>query len=197
MTRLKATQSNPVAERGPAHFAMIEKQALTNLDQLMAKDLQAARLIITLIKFLEPGSGGVVVISKQTMAELMAVSQSTISRALRTLIDGNWVQRVRIGSAHAIAVNDTVAWVGQRTDRRFASFSATVIASRAEQDAADLAPRELRQLPVMNQGEDLLSYGETAPPAQGLLPGTELTAITDQALRDELERRGQQRIPET
>lgn len=196
MTRLRPTLSNPAAERGPAHFAMVEKQALTNLDQLMAKDMQAARLIITLIKYLEPGSGGVVVISKQTMAELLDVSDSTVKRALRTLISGNWIQRVRVGNAHAIAVNDTVAWVGQRSQRRFASFNATVIASRAEQDAADLEPRTLRQLPVVNPGEMLLPHGDVAPPAQGLLVGTEPHALTDQAARDELEARGQQRLSE-
>jgi len=196
MTRLRATDTELDERRSAAHFAMIEKQALANLDVLMRENFQAARLILSLIRFLDPGTGGVVVISKQTMAEMMGVSESTIARSLKVLIEGKWIQRIRIGSAHALAVNDTVAWVGARSDRQFASFSAVVVASRSEQDKNDLTPGDLRKLPIANLGEDVIEYGEADPPAQGLIPGSALTAVTDQALRDELEKRGQQRIPE-
>lgn len=155
---------------------MIEKQALANLDELMKADMQAARLIITLIGCLEPHSGGVVIVSKKTMAELLDVSPATVSRALRTLIAGDWIQRIRIGSAHAIAINDTVAWVGPRGERRFSVFQATAIASRAEQSEADLLTRELKKLPVTNPDELVVQTGEVLPPAQGILDGLELTA---------------------
>jgi hypothetical protein len=55
-------------------------------------------------------------------------------------------------------------------------FSATVVASRAEQDAAGINPGELRQLPMALPGEDILPIGEAEPPAQELIPGTEQVA---------------------
>ena len=202
--RAKVVMGAPISkviQPGFAHFAMVEKTALHNLDELMRTDMQAARLIVSLIRLIEPGSGGVVVISRAAMAELLEVSLPTVQRALKTLVSGHWVQRMKIGGAYALAVNKTVAWVGPRGQLDHAVFSATVVASRAEQDAAGINPGELRQLPMALPGEDILPIGETEPPAQELIPGTEQFArMADpdtgeiHGYRDELERRGQQRL---
>jgi len=181
-TRVKAVTGaaiQNVIQPGFAHFAMIEKVALHNLDELMRTDMQAARLIVSLVRLMEPGSGGVVVISRQAMAEILDVSLPTVQRALKTLVTGNWVQRIKIGGAYALAVNRTVAWVGPRGQINHAVFAATVVASRSEQDAVGIAPGELRQLPMAQEGEQILPIGESArPPAQELIPGAELVATT-------------------
>ncbi|MBP7544786.1 MAG: hypothetical protein KA749_04690 [Acidovorax sp.] len=202
--RVKTVMGAPITkviQPGFAHFAMVEKAALHNLDELMRTDMQAARLIVSLIRLIEPGSGGVVVISRAAMAELLEVSLPTVQRALKTLVSGHWVQRLKIGGAYALAVNKTVAWVGPRGQLDHAVFSATVVASRAEQDAAGINPGELRQLPMALPGEEILPIGEVEPPAQELIPGTEQAArmadpdtgeIHD--YRQELEQRGQQRL---
>jgi hypothetical protein len=61
---------------------MVEKSALYNLDDLMRHDMQAARLVVSLIRLMEPGSGGVVVISRASMAELLGVSLPTVQRGV-------------------------------------------------------------------------------------------------------------------
>lgn len=199
--RLKTTIGAPISkvvQPGPAHFAMIEKSALYNLDQLMGVDMQAARIVISLIRLMEPGSGGVVVASNKALQELLGVSESTVARAMRTLIKGHWVQRIRIGGAYALAVNKEVAWVGPRGQIDHAVFQATVIAARSEQDEAALNPGKLRQIPMAHPNEAVLAVGqEPDPPSQGLIEGTEPIARTgDAADRAELERRGQLRIEE-
>ena len=73
-----------------------------------------------------------------------------------------------------------------------AVFSATVVASRSEQDAAGIDPGQLKQLPVALPGEEVLPIGETEPPAQELIPGTEQAAFI--GYQQELEVRGQQRL---
>ena len=83
------------------------------------------------------------------MAEILNCSMPTVERALRILIGEGWVQRIKIGGAHALAINHRVAWVGQRGDIQHAVFGATVIASRSEQDAISLAPPPIRPIPVM------------------------------------------------
>ena len=180
-TRVKAIAGDPLQhliQPGFAHFAMIEKVALHNLDELMRTDMQAARLIVSLIRLMEPGSGGVVVISRHAMAEILDVSLPTVQRALKTLINGKWVQRIKIGGAYALAVNRSVAWVGPRGQINHAVFSATVVASRSEQDAASITPGDLRQLPMAREGEEILPIGESgSPPAQELIPGAELVAV--------------------
>lgn len=173
--KLKAASGAPISQviqPGQAHFAMVEKTALYNLDELMRQDMQAARLIVSLIRLMEPGSGGVVVISRASMAELLGVSLPTVQRALKTLVDGHWVHRIKIGGAYALAVNKAVAWVGPRGQLAHAVFSATVIASRSEQDAVGLDPGRLRQIPTALPGEAVLPYGaEPEPPAQQSLEG--------------------------
>lgn len=174
--RVKAVMGVPISQviqPGSAHFAMIDKVALHNLDELMQTDMQAARLIMSLIRLLEPGSAGVVVISRASMAELLGVSLPTVQRALKTLVEGRWVHRLKIGGAYALAVNKRVAWVGPRGQMDHAVFSATVVASRAEQDAIALDPGQLRQLPMALAGEAVLPVGQAEPPAQELIPGTE------------------------
>lgn len=179
MKKLKAVEGasfSQVVHPGRANFAMIEKVALHNLDQLMQEDMQAARLVMSLIRLMEPGSGGIVVASNKSLQELLGVSESTIARALRTLVKGHWVQRIRVAGAHALAINKAVAWVGPRGQMEHAVFSATVVASRSEQDAAGIDPGQLRQLPVALQDETVLPVGSSEPPAQELIPGTEQVA---------------------
>lgn len=181
-TRLRTTIGAPitqVVQPGPAHFAMVEKTALYNLDQLMTEDMQAARIIVTLIRLMEPGSAGVVVISNQALQDLLNISKSTVARALRTIIQGQWAQRIRIGGAYALAINKEVAWVGPRGPHQQAIFQATVVATRSEQDDAALNPGKLRQIPMAHPAEQLLAIGqEPEPPAQHMIEGTEPIAHT-------------------
>jgi len=174
--RLKAQRGSDLAEvsmPGSSTFAMVEKQALANLDELIQIDAHAARLIVSLIRLLEPHGGGVVVISNKSIEELLGVSRSTAMRALRTLKSGNWVERIRVGGANALAINKSVAWVGPRGDLKHAVFQATVIASRSEQDAATLEGRMPKELPAVRAGEIPLQVGNLTPPGQEIIPGFE------------------------
>ena len=177
-TRLKAINISPIEQiiqPGPAHFAMVEKTALHNLDQLMTEDIQAARIIVTLIRLMEPGTNGVVVISNQALQDLLNISKSTVTRAMRTIINGEWARRIRIGGAYALAVNKDVAWIGSRNNDKHAVFQATVVAARSEQDQAALnTAKPLRQLPMAHPKETILAVGtEPEPPAQKRIDGTE------------------------
>lgn len=166
---LKAKQ---VMGQSITHFAMVELQALEGLGSLVRTHPKAAELMLTLIRQMPPGSGGVVVCSRQAMREMLDCSMPTVERALRVLIDGGWVQRMRIGSAHALAINQRVAWVGSRGNIQHAVFSATVIASRTEQDAMALTPPPARNVPILSPGEQALAVGlGEDPPSQPELDG--------------------------
>jgi len=201
MMRLKAQRGNDlkdVVSSNVTTFAMVEKVALQSLDALMKEDMQAARLVIALVRFLETGSNGVIVISVSTMCEILDVSKSTVMRAMRTLIKGNWIQRMRVGGAHAIAINNHVAWVGPRGDMEHAVFSATVVASRSEQDEDALNVKKLRPLPIINANESLLPVGNSQPPSQEIIEGAEPVITrkptSNEPSLDELERLGQGRL---
>ena len=125
--RLKATQMTG----RPITWAQINLEASEDLRGLMRRNRWAAELVLALIERMEPGGGGVVVCSRETMRELLGCSMPTVERALRVIVEEGWAQRIRIGGAHALAINSRVAWVGPRGDLAHAVFSATVIASRS------------------------------------------------------------------
>lgn len=138
-----------VVHFGRDSWSQIEKSALHDFDRLICTDAVAARVVVALIRLTERGSGGVVVISRASLCNMLNVSNATLGRAITRLINERWVQRVRIGSVAAFAVSSAVAWTGSRTEREFAVFSATVVAARSEQDAETLESHELRQLPAL------------------------------------------------
>ena len=134
---------------------MIELTALEGMQGLIDRAPQAARLLVSLIRRMSPGSAGVVVISREAMREILGVSMPTVERALRVLISEGWVHRIRIGSASALAINRQVAWIGPRGELQHAVFDATVIASRSEQDELSLNPPPMQRVPIFAQDEAL------------------------------------------
>jgi len=194
---LKASRKmgQPITEN--LHYAMVELRAFEALDDLIKRAPTAARLVHQLIRRMQPGSAGVIVCSRQTMSELIGASMPTIDRALKLLTEEGWVQRIKIGGAHALAINSRIAWIGSRGQIQHAVFEATVIASRTEQDAIALEPPPLRQMPIMRAGEIALATGPGSdPPSQPALENIEPAAaiVGDAAERAELEKRGQLRI---
>lgn len=179
---LKATQKmgEPITRNN--RFTMVELAALEGLAGLIQQAPKAAELIVCLIRRMQPGSGGVVVASRETMKEMLGCSMPTLDRALKVLITDGWVQRIKVGGAHALAINHRVAWVGSRGEIQHAVFGATVIASRSEQDQIALNPPPMRQVPILQAGEALIESGAGAnPPSQPLLDGVPPPAI----IRDE------------
>lgn len=74
---------------------------------------------------------------------------------------------MKIGGASALAINSRIAWVGDRGDLPMAVFSATVIATRKEQDEIALNPQPLKNIPVLYPGEEPLMVGPGEdPPSQ-------------------------------
>lgn len=189
---ITSAKQEDVISHGAMTFSMIEKQALLDMDQLIAKEPTAARVLNHLIRLTEPGSGGVVIISRATLGKMLKVSDPTVGRAIRVLVEGSWVQRMRVGGAYALAVNRSVAWTGPRGKMDHAVFNAVVVASREEQSEDALASPDLRRVPTAFPGEMLIPIGEVTPPAQELIPGTE-PVLTVQA---QLEKRGQGRLIE-
>lgn len=187
-----SAKQEDVVSYGAMTFSMIEKQALLDMDQLIAKEPTAARVLNHLIRLTEPGSGGVVIISRATLGKMLKVSDPTVGRAIRVLVEGSWIQRMRVGGAYALAVNRSVAWTGPRGKMDHAVFNAVVVASRDEQSEDALASPDLRRVPTIAPGELLIPVGEVTPPAQELIPGTE-PVLTTQV---QLEARGQGRLIE-
>lgn len=129
-------------------WLQLERAALGAIAELAQNEPAAMKVMFTLMRHLEPHTGGVVVASRQTLCELTGYSMPTMRRAIAHLTNHQWVQRIKVGSAYAFAVNTEIAWIGPREKLQHAAFAATVIAARSEQKPEDLEPRDMRTIPI-------------------------------------------------
>lgn len=120
---------------------------------------------------------GAVVASHNTLASLSGSSVSTVKRAVKELVEGQWIQTMRVGSerggALAYVVNRRVAWADKRENQRYAVFDARVIVSESDQ-TEQLEGPELQQIPRLGVGDEQLPSGDgMEPPSQPDFEGLE------------------------
>ena len=159
---------------GPRTWVQTERKAHEAWGQLTNRHPKAAAVMHYLVSNM--GHQNAVVISQDTLADLVGVHRTTINRALQVLSDENWIQIVRFGArntVNAYVINSNVAWGEKRDNIRFSVFSANVIASSKDQDAQTLSNRELRKLPIIYPPEEALPHGDGEPGAQIAFPGME------------------------
>ncbi len=75
-----------------------------------------------------------IIVSINTLAELMGVSRQTVSNSIKILKDTNFIEVHKSGSSNVYSVNNSVFWKSHQKNRKYAKFSANVIISSEEQD---------------------------------------------------------------
>jgi len=170
----------PAKKPIPGSWVQTERQAHEAFAALIARSPLAARIMHHLVS--RVGEHNAVVISQGALADLTGASRQGVQKALAILSADRWLEVRQIGSTssvNAYVLNDRIVWHGDRNGRRYALFSATVIASSAEQpDETELDRnhdlRPLRRLPSLYPGERQLPSGDgLPPPSQPSLPGME------------------------
>lgn len=166
----------PLPQKPPkGHFVQTERETHEAWAQLTLKTPKASALLHILAN--RVGENNAVVASYPVLAEISGMSVSTIRRAIASLVEGNWIEKRRIGTSstvNAYILNDRVAWTQARNNLRYSLFSATVVLSEEEQlDQDQLGHQEpLRHLPKL--GEQQLPSGPGLPPvSQPFLDGME------------------------
>lgn len=105
------------------------------------------------------------VVSQQAIANGIGAKRETVNRAIKYLVEHNFVQIVKAGGATVYIVNSRVAWQGNRGER-YAYFGADIMAIESEQDKSttidDTTP--LKRVPYLVEGERLLVGNEPIDP---------------------------------
>lgn len=174
MERGKSLQ---VATPPSGTWVQMDRAALERAAALTISHPRASALLQVILSQL--GRSNALVASQATLATLAKCTDRTIRRSLEILKVGNWIEVRQIGasgSVNAYIVNDRVAWVGARDGIRYSLFSATVLASEAEQPDRDQLGSQppLEAIPAMHPGDQLLPSGVgLSPPSQPALPSLE------------------------
>lgn len=165
----------PETSRTTTAWVQTERAAHEAWFKLTIANPKAGALLHALV--VRMGHQNAVVVSQKTLARLLGCSVRTVQNALSVLVEGRWVEVVRLngpGTVAAYVVNSRVAW-GQRRDQLSLSvFSASVVADLEDQDQAALAGPALRRIPLIFEGERQVPAGPGEdPPAQAFLDGLE------------------------
>lgn len=156
-------------------WVQTERRAHEKWAALIARKPRAASLLHLLVANMN--SRGALVASHTTLAELSGSSVSTVKRAIKTLVDEQWIQTVRVGSerggALAYVVNRRVAWADRRTNGRYAMFDARVLVSETDNPEGLEGP-DLTRIPSLSPGDEQLPNGDgDTPPSQPAIEGLE------------------------
>lgn len=178
----------PPPERKGSTWVQTERAAHEAWSMLIGAAPAAARLMHTLVAYMEPGTNAVVA-SQATLGRLCGgMHRNTVRRAVELLEQQQWIEVVKLGGkggALGYVVNSRVAWAGARDGSRYAVFNARVLASDTEQDAPLDGRPKLRQVPILQRGEVAIPSGPgLPPPSQPILPGLEPVAYRDSQGRE-------------
>lgn len=182
-------------------WVQTERSAHEAWSKLTRNNPMASALMHELVASM--GSQNAVVVSQKTLSKILECHVKTVQRAVEHLVAERWIQVVSMGGSgtvNAYVVNDQVAW-GEKRDKmmKISVFSARVIADIDDQSEHQLTHSGLRRIPTLYPGEMQLPSGPgEEPPSQPAIPGMEpdMPALQgDAKARQELEERGQQRLP--
>jgi hypothetical protein len=158
-------------------WVQVERRAMEKWAHFSIENPRASSLMLMLTA--QMGDNNAVVASQATLAEMTGCSLRTVQRSIYALKNARWIDIVQIGptgTTCAYVVNDEVAWYGDRAGKRFSLFSASVIASEAEQPTQDTLGQKgpLERLPRLYPGERQLPTGPGLdPPSEPALPSME------------------------
>ncbi|MDM8356163.1 helix-turn-helix domain-containing protein [Pandoraea communis] len=117
---------------GNGDFVMVQRPGLKDIRLLTQKDPKAGALFLLLSEHMDTSNS--LVVSRETLAELLAVSVSTIARAISCLKKFNYIETSRVGNTTVIHVNAKIVWATFANRKKYAKFNATVLLSESEQE---------------------------------------------------------------
>ena len=70
--------------------------------------------------------------SNAVLEEYFDKSRSTIQRATKTLVEGGFVAKFKVGNSSVYTVNPDLAWTDKRTNKKFSKYDGNILVSKKE-----------------------------------------------------------------
>jgi len=150
------------------NFVQLSRGYLKQMRYLARKSPLAHEILYYFVEHMGRTTNAVVC-SYKVLTEVMGVSRTSVANAIQVLKNDNWIDAVKIGNATAYCVNDRVFWQAARNQRKYAIFSATVVAAESEQpsDYHTKSKQKLTHVPFVQLDERItLDESELPPPDQ-------------------------------
>jgi hypothetical protein len=146
------------------NFVQVQKGHMKQWRELIQKQPLSAEIMFYFMEVMGRNTNAVVC-SYKTLQEVTGYSRPSVGRAIKTLKDMNWIDSVKVGSATAYAVNERIVWQSGKNQRRYAMFSATVVASESEQEKGfDENNHKIKHIPFIERTERIIVSNDELPP---------------------------------
>ena len=159
----------PMGEKPNTYgWLQLEKKAAQELQRLIQASPTAASTLMYMVNNMSRSNA--LVVSQQAIANGIGAKRESVNRAVRYLVEHNFIQVIKAAGASVYVVNSRVMWQSNRGER-YAAFGADIVAIESEQDPVTMDKTEpLKAVPHLVEGERLLVGNEPIdPPDQGEL----------------------------
>lgn len=152
-----------------AGFVQVSRKNIDSLNTLALHSPKAHFVLWKLVQAMNKQNA--IMVSQDSLQKLTGLSRATVQRAIALLREQQWLEVLKVGTANIYRVNSSVFWQN-RVDGKWASFSAEVLITLAEQDAMTKArpSPKLRHVPFVELHEDVIvsgaGLGSDDPPEQ-------------------------------
>ena len=162
---IKGDGSQPSIPATNHNFVQVSRAYLKAWRGLIRKNGLAAEILFYLVERMGRTTNAVVC-SYATLTEVTGYSRRSVATAIKILKDDRWIQVVKIGNASAYCINEKVIWQAGTNQRKYAIFSATVVASGSEQESDyHLKTKEkLTYIPFVERVERMVVGSDELPP---------------------------------
>lgn len=161
-TSTRAAVVDPDDSPNTFGWLQMEKKTAVEFQKLALKSPTAMAALMMMVSRMSRTNA--LIMSQQAIAQELGVTRKAVNTAVSTLERFNFIETIKVGAALVYTVNTRVAWQGKR-GARYAHFNASIFAIESEQDKnLDSPQEEMKQVPVLKEGERLLVGNEELPP---------------------------------
>ncbi|WP_325097226.1 replication/maintenance protein RepL [Burkholderia contaminans] len=115
-----------------SNFVMIFRNEMHGLRKIAIQDGKALSIFMLLTEHMDHENS--IIVSRETISEILEISIPTVDRKLKFLKDNNFITVLKSGTANIYTVNANIAWTTYANKREYAKFKTNILISRTEQE---------------------------------------------------------------
>ena len=116
----------PLGEKPNTYgWLQLEKKAAQELQKLIQASPTAASTLMYMVNHMSRSNA--LVVSQAAIAKGIGAKRESVNRAVRYLVEHNFIQVIKAAGASVYVVNSRVMWQGNRGER-YAAFGADIVA---------------------------------------------------------------------
>lgn len=149
----KALAKQEKYQGGYRKWAQLNMDEIPNLRALNQQYSTACSVLLFMIEKMDRTNA--FSCSHSTMAKVLKISESSVRRAIRYLLEQNFIDVIRVPGREALYyINGNLAWKAFGEDQKFAEFKATIVVPREYMDGVKTVHSKTKSVVVKTDEEE-------------------------------------------